>query len=74
MSDLIQLPRSDWREMKEAIQIIAAQAKINDLVNRKTACEILDIDSKTFTNKKIEPDSVNEFGQKFYSRKKLLGL
>jgi hypothetical protein len=74
MSDLITIPRSDWRALKEAIQIIATNEIANDLVNRKTACEILDIDTSTFTNKKIQPDSINEFGQKFYSRKKLLGL
>lgn len=74
MSDTIQIPRSEWKQLKEAIQIIAADAKVNDLVNRKQALEILDLDSKTFTNKKIKPDAVNAFGQKFYSRKKLLGI
>jgi hypothetical protein len=58
------------RQLAEIKQAVAA----NDLVNRKVACEILDIDSKTFTNKKIAPDSINDYGQKFYSRKKLLGI
>lgn len=74
MSDLITIPRSDWKAVKEAIQIIAASEKANDLVNRKRALEILGIDTATFTARKIKPDSVNEYGQKFYSRKKLLGL
>lgn len=74
MSDLITIPRSEWRQLKEAIETIAADAKVSDLLNRKQACELLDLDSKTFTNKKIQPDSINEFGQKFYSRKKLLGI
>lgn len=55
-------------------QTVAANEKANDLVSRKVACEILDIDSRTFTNKKIAPDSINDYGQKFYSRKKLLGI
>lgn len=74
MSDLITIPRSDWRALKEAIQLIAISSKTSDLVNREQACAILGIDSKTFTNKKIKPDSVNGYGQKFYSRAKLLGL
>ncbi|MGN6354610.1 MAG: hypothetical protein ACTHLB_14555 [Parafilimonas sp.] len=73
-TDLITIPRSDWRALKEAIQSISINSQVADLVNREQACEILGIDSKTFTNKKIKPDSVNGYGQKFYSRAKLLGL
>lgn len=74
MSDLITIPRSEWRQLKEAIQTIAATAAADDLVNRKQALEILGIDTTSFTARKIKPDSRNIYGQKFYSRKKLLGL
>lgn len=74
MSDLITIPRSEWRQLKEAIETIAAGAKADDLINRKQALELLGIDTTTFTARKIKADSTNEYGQKFYSRKKLLGL
>lgn len=51
---------------------------VSDIVNRKTALQILDIDSKTLTNYiglgKIRVVSRNAAGQPFFSRKQLLGL
>lgn len=74
MSDLITIPRSDWREMKEAIEAFKELVIINDLVNRKQACEIMGWSTKTFSTYQIPYDHKNEHGVRFYSRKRLLGL
>ena len=66
--------RSINRQLAELKQML----NIDDIVNRKTALEILDIDSKTLTNYigqgKVRVVSRNAAGQAFFSRKELLGL
>jgi pyruvate-formate lyase len=74
MSDIITIPRSEWKQLKEAIQTIASTAVADDLVNRAEAVKILGIDNATFSARRIKPDTVNEYGQKFYSRLRLKGL
>jgi hypothetical protein len=74
MSDLITIPRSEWQGMRRAIEAFNQNAEANDLINREQACELLGITAKTFCNRKIVYEVINEHGDKFYSRKKLLGL
>ena len=78
MSDLITIPRTDWRQMQQEIKQIKHFVESNDMLNREQACELLNISSKTLTNYlalgKITPDGTNELGQIFFSRKKLVGL
>lgn len=74
----VTIPATEWRKLSRFINQYEANEIVNDLVNRKTACEILDISSKALTNYiclgKVTVETTNAAGQSFFSRKKLLGL
>lgn len=68
----------ELRSISLQLAELKAMIDVTDIVNRKTALEILDIDSKTLTNYiglgKVVVVSRNAAGQAFFSRKQLLGL
>jgi hypothetical protein len=74
MSKTVVIPASTWFELTRQLNAISSAIQVNDLVNREEACKVLGWSSDYFSKKKIAPDSINDFGVKFYSRSKLLGL
>jgi hypothetical protein len=78
MSEMIQLPRSDWFEMKKAIAAFNEMVALNDLVNKHQAMEITGWNARTLSARvfdgTITVASQNAAGTKFYSRRQLMGL
>lgn len=72
------LTTNELRSINRQLAELRTILEISDIVNRKEALEILDIDSKTLTNYigvgKIIVVSRNAAGQAFFSRKQLMGL
>jgi hypothetical protein len=72
------VPATVWSEVVRQLAEIKNAVTANDLLNRKQACEVLGVTSKTLSNYlasgRVVPDSINELGHQFFSRRRLLGI
>lgn len=68
----------DLRMINRQLAELKSLLEISDVITRKEALEILNIDSKTLSNYigqgKVRVASRNKAGQAFFSRKELYGL
>jgi len=68
----------ELRQINKQLAELRSFIEMNDIINRQQAIGIMRISSKAFTNYicqgKILVVSTNAAGQKFFSRKQILGL
>ena len=69
---------AELRQINRQLAELRSFIEVNDIINRQQAIEIMGVNAKTFTNYvfagKVLVVSTNAAGQKFFSRKQILGL
>jgi len=69
---------AELRQINRQLAELRSFIEVNDIINRQQAIEIMGINAKTFTNYictgKVLVVSTNAAGQKFFSRRQILGL
>lgn len=78
MSQSIQIPQSEWHQLKEAIRSIKEFMQVDDLVNKEEAIKLLGVARQTWYNMKSRGEvtvaSINDGGIEFFSKKQLYGI